>query len=273
MITQIEVRNSQGGLLPLTMASDNGGIVVKDIDGLYPTKATIVSSSFAMMDGTLYQSSRRENRNIVIKLDLDPDYIVDSVQDVRTYLYNFFMPKTAINLRFYTDSGLTVNIDAMVEDFNSPFFTQTPEATVSIVCFKPDFLAMAPDTVAGSTVSDNTEMSVFYEGTTASGFTFTINVNRPMSEFTIYSRTPDNTITSLDFQASLIAGDVVSISTVSGAKSITLTRSGVTSSLLYGMIPPSKWIQFVPGLNYVRVYSVGAAVPYTIAYTARYGGL
>lgn len=273
MIEKIEVRTVQGTLLTLTLADASSGFIVENIDGLDPVKASIASSSFASMDGTQYQSSRRESRNIVFRIGLEPDYTVDTVRNLRTRLYNFFMPKSSIALRFYMTDGLIVDTTGRIESFETPIFTQEPAVTISIICFDPDFIAIAPVVINGNTVSTSVETLVTYEGTTETGFTLVMNVDRVLGAFTVYNRLPDGSTRTLDFSASLVAGDVVTISTVAGAKFITRLRSGITTSLLYGMTVQSDWIEFTQGNNYLRVYAVGAAIPYVLTYTPRYGGL
>jgi hypothetical protein len=71
----------------------------------------------------------------------------------------------------------------------------------------------------------------------------------------------------------LVAGDVLSINTVTGSKGATLTRAGVESSVLYGISPQSSWLELMPGVNTIRVYATGAAIPLSIEYINRYGGL
>jgi Phage tail protein len=255
------------------MEDEQSGIIIQNIDGLDPVKATIVSSSFAGADGVQYQSSRRDSRNIVITLGLEPDYVVDTVSSLRKRLYGFFMPKSQISMRFYTDEGITVDIDGRVEDFSSPLFTNDPIATISIICSDSDFVDINPTVITGSTVSTNIDRHVAYEGTIETGFVFTLNVNRTLGEFTIYNRTPDQVVRTLDFAASLINGDILTISTVGGSKNVMLNRAGVISSVLYGMSPQSSWVEIFPADNYMRFYATGAAIPYSLAYTARYGGL
>lgn len=273
MITKVEVRTTLGELLTLSLEDVTSGVIVKGIEGLNPVKATIVSSSFAMLPGAQYQGSNREPRYITLKLGLEPDYNVSSVSDLRMDLYNFFLPQTQINLRIFMASGLVVNIDGMVEDFAADFFVQEPEVSIPIICFLPDLLAVNSVSVNGATVSDTTEMTVSYPGNISTGFSLVLNVNRSISAFTVYNKPPDNSVRSMDFAASLVAGDVVTISTVAGSKSVTRTRSGVTTSLLYSMSTQSPWIELMRGDNLLRVYAVGAAIPYTITYTAKYGGL
>jgi len=273
MLYKVEATNRRGSVLPLILDDETDGIIVNDIDGLEPVKATISSSSFAQQDGTQYHSSRRESRNIKIKLDLEPDFVLTSVEDLRNQLYDFFMPKTEVRLRFFMTNGLTVDISGRIEDFVSPLFAKEPTADISIICFDPDFVSLTPVVINGLTTSTTDEILVPYPGTVETGILFTLNVDRPLADFTIYHRAPNDTIRSLDFAASLVAGDVLTISTVQGDKRVVLTRSGTDSSLLYGKSPQSGWTELEKGDNYLRIYATGAGIPFTVSFTPRYGGL
>lgn len=272
MLTLVEVRNSQGSLLSLPM-DDSGSYTVEDIGGLGPVKATIVSSSFAGVDGTQFQSSRREDRNITLRLGIQSDYTTNSVESLRLRLYNFFMTKTKADLRFYYESGLTVNISGRVETCEPDIFSVEPVVNVSLICNDSDFVDTDDVTLSGSSTADTTETLITYAGSVEVGINFVFNINRTLTEFTIYHRTPDGVLTTADYSASLVAGDVVTINTVTGNKYVTLTRSGSTTSILYSKSPQSGWLELQNGNNYIRVYAVGAAIPYTITYTPRYGGL
>lgn len=276
MITLVEVRNLAGTLLTLSLDDISNGYLIEDIDGLDPVKATLVSSSYAKKDGAQYQSARREPRNIVLTLSLEPDYVTQDVRGLRNALYTWFMSKSQVNLRFHDSGGLIVSIDGVVESMESVLFTKEPKVNISVMCFDPDFLEIEPaDPVelSGFTVSDTTEFFTQYKGTVDTGFVFALNLNRSLSDFTIYLRPPDGSSRTLDFSASLISGDVLKISTVSGDKYVTLTRSGVTSSLLYGRSPQSDWLELQNGFNYMRVYATGSPIPFDITYRNRYGGL
>lgn len=274
MLTLIEARTLQGTLLSLPLDDISGGYSVQDVDGLDPVDATIVSSDFAGTDGEQYQSSSVGKRNIVLTLGLESDFLTNSVRTLRKNLYNFFLPKSWVSLRFYDDDGLTVEIPGRVETCKSKLFTQEPQAEVSILCFDPEFVNTSTSTESGSTVNSTTNNLYQYEGDIATGFVLTLNVNQTLTEFTVYNTGPDGITRSLDIQASLASGDVVTISTVEGNKYVKRTRLGVTTSLLYGMSTQSDWLQLFPGDNHFRVYITGATpIPYTIAYTELYGGL
>lgn len=273
MLTMVEVRNSQGSLLSLPLEEVSNGLILADVDGLEPVKATIVSSSFAGLDGSQYQSSRRDDRNLKLKLDLEPDYITTSVRDLRRRLYQYFMPKSYVNLRFYDSDDLVVDISGRVESFDTPLFSKDPEVDISIICFDPDFVELNSITLNGMTTSGSDETLIAYEGTVEAGVLFTMPVDRPLTEFNIYHRPPDGTLRSLDFSGSVDIGDVLKISTIPGAKSAVLTSGGTDSFILYAISPQSNWIELMNGDNYIRVYAEGNPIPYTISYTNRYGGL
>lgn len=272
MLTKVEVRTRQGTLLSLPLDDVSSGFIVQDVDGLGPVKATLASSGFAGLDGEQYHSSRRETRNVKIQLGLDPDPLMDSVFDLRKLLYGFFMPKSPVDLRFYEDD-LVVNISGRVESFEPAIFSAEPAVDISIICFDPDFIDPTSVELSGSTTSGSAEMLIEYDGTVDTGMIFTLNVDRAVDEFTLYHRTPSDETRILDFSSSLVAGDVLTISTVAGSKGATLVRSGTSSSVLYAISPPSSWTELEYGDNHIRVYAEGAGIPFEIEYVTRYGGL
>lgn len=273
MLNLVEVRTAQGALLALPLEDVSNGFILENVEGLDPVKATLVSSSFANMDGGQYHSSRREERNIKLRLGLDPNYVDLSVTDLRRILYRYFMPKAPITMTFHDTSGLEADIQGRVESAETALFSAEPAIDISVTCFNPDFYETTPIIFSSTTTSTAVEELIEYEGTVETGIVFSLNVNRTMTAFTIYHRPPDGTLRQLDFVAALQAGDVIRITTIPGSKKVLLTRAGTESSILYGMSPQANWVELEPGDNYIRVYAEGAAVPFTIEYTNKYGGL
>lgn len=273
MLYKVEARTPQGDLLSLEFADISDGLIVEEIGGLDPVNATLTSTNFAQQDGSQFQAARRENRNITIKLSMDPTG-EDSVEDLRTRLYKYFMPKSPVSLRLYSTNGLTVDIDGRVETMVAPLFVQDPEANISIINFDPDFIALDPTVVTGLSTDDTVATTIPYEGTSETGVVFVVNVAHTLSEITFYQTTPTGTVYTLDFSASLVPGDKVTISTVDGNKFATLTRAGVDTSVLYGISPQSKWLKLEPGDNDIKVYATDVGGSFaSVTYTSRYGGL
>src|SRR5688572_21495938 len=115
MLNKVEVLNSVGDLLSLPFDNSANGLVVEEIEGLGPVTATMSSSKRALIDGAVYQASRRETRNIRIRLGLEPNYSEMTVEELRQSLYAFFMPKSEITLTFYSSLGPDPEIVGRVE--------------------------------------------------------------------------------------------------------------------------------------------------------------
>lgn len=272
MLTKVDITSELGQTMTLNLTDVVDGFAIEDITGLGPVKAALSGSSFAGFDGGDYQSSRRDNRNIVLKIGLEPNFVTNTVRSLRDQLYSFFMTESRVLMRFYFDDDM-YDIVGYVETCEPNHFSDEPQVVISILCFKPDFLDSDTSSVSGNTVSTATEFVVTYPGTSPTGFVFTLNVNRTLTQFTIYNRTGDAITRSMDFAANLVAGDVLTISTVPGDKYAKLLRASVESSVIYGVSPQATWLQLLKGANNMRVYATGAAIPFTMTYVSRYGGL
>jgi hypothetical protein len=274
MLTGFVATNEKGDQLTFDLDNVDNGFLTKEIEGLDPVKATLVTSSVASRDGVQYQSVHREARDIKLKLGIEPQDSTVTVSQLRKQLYNIFMPKTQVRLQFVDDEGLTVWIFGRVEECDIPHFVEEPEANISIMCFDPDFFDPTAVVITGETASDETEVVVNYEGTVDTGIRFRLDADRELSEFTIYHHPPSGEIRLLEFVAPLVADDSLYITTVKGSKGATVSHSGGTpSSVLYGISPYSAWLELQPGENRLRVYAEGEPIPFTLEYTNKYGGL
>lgn len=274
MLTVLEARTPSGALLTLPLiGEDTGGFDISDIQGLDPVKANIVSTGFARLDGEQFQSVRREKRNLVIRMDLDADNSIMTVDQLRKKLYKFFMPKNQVFLRFLSDTMEPVDISGYIESFDSPRFVAEPTATISIICHEPDFVETAPVDIVGQTVATSSSLMINYTGDVSTGVHLKLELNRDIGGFTIYHRPAGRPWRTLEFTDTLLAGDILDLSTIPGSKYATRTRANVESSVLYGVDPDADWTQLEEGSNSFQVRVDGAAVPYTLTYFRRYGGL
>jgi hypothetical protein len=226
IFTSVEITNEQGATLTLPL-DDSGDYLIKDIAGLDPVPAQIVTSSFAGQDGEEEQSSRRGKRNVIFKLG----YNAPNVRALRQQLYGFFMPKTHVTMRFYAEDldMLYVMIDGTIETFTSPMFAKDPEATISIVCGEPDFKDPEATAWNNATVTTSSQWLLTNASTVETGFVMSVNVSASIAGVTIHHRTTSGgPLNDLIFTSPLISGDVLTISTVPGDKFVTRTRAGVT---------------------------------------------
>lgn len=272
MLTQVEVRMGTGESILLPLSYTTNGYVVKDIDGLDPGKISISTGKIAGVRGEQHQSSRREARNIVLKIKFEPDFANTTVKQLRDSLYRFLMPQSMVTLRFYMDDVAFVDIDGMVESFDAPMFTSDPGADISIMCFEPDFRGITKIDVAHQTSSFPNPAIINYDGTIATGIDLVLMVNRPISSFTLVNQ-HTNDQQRFEFEGTLLASDIVRLITVSGSRSIVRTRAGSTISILYGVSPASSWLQLKPGRNALSITMAGTPISFRTIATPLYGGL
>lgn len=273
MLTQVDIMNPHGDTLSLQLLDTSNGFVVKEITGLDPVNATLTTSVMAQRDGAQAQNARRETRNITMKLGLAPDFVVSTVDSLRQSLYGWFMPKLNIGMSFYKDGVLYATASGQVESFENALFSADPEIDISIICYDPDLYAPAAVTTSLATVSTTDTHTFAYEGTTETGVIFTLTIDRTVTDFTLYNTAPDNSVQAFIISGSFVAGDVVTINSIAGQKSVIMTRSGIDSSILYWMDTSSTWITLQKGNNLFRAFADGAALAYTFTYTPKYGGI
>lgn len=278
MLTTIELIKKDGGVLTLPIY-DPTNFAVIDVQGLDPVKANIVTSNFSQMDGGQFQASRREMRNIVFKIRILSNPGDLSVQDLRKQLYAYLLPKSDIKMRFIQDGVTSVLIQGQVESFDAPIFVKEPEATISVLCFDPDFYSETEFTLTGSSVSTTSTSNnqLTYNGDIDSGFLFTITATAAVASFTLQNTLDDGSVKTMTFSDSLgtlVSGDIIKVSTVPGNKYVTRTRSGVETSILWALDRSSDWIKLYPGTNRIRVRTAtNTGQAYSIKYTNKIGGL
>lgn len=273
MLVRVDVQNSHGSTLQLPLYGDDNTYQVEDIEGLDPVEVNFTTIKYSDVDGTEFQSAVRDERNIVITLNFNPDYATTEVSTLRSNLYSYFMPKQTVKLTFHDSDGRTFEINGRVESHDSPRFVKDPKSTISIICFDPDFISPTSTTVTGTTTSTNVTTKIDYPGTTETGFILTLTAPRTIGEI-VFINTPYVGYTeSLRFVIDMIAGDVLTLSTVVGSKSATLRRGGIDHNRMSGVSPYSVWPRLWQGENTLRVHVDGANIPYELTYFAKYGAL
>lgn len=275
-IEKLEVTNSQGNLLTLSLEDISEGYIVQDMDGLGPVKATIASSNFANIDGEEEQASSRDPRNITIELGYAPDYTEnETVRSLRSRLYQFFTAPSRVKLTFYMLDGTVVQTMGTVESCDPAIFTQEPQMNIAIYCANPDFIETTVTHREDFFTTDTESRLVRITGTLKTGLSsLSFTANQAMSGFSIYHVTPGGDQRNMLINAPLQLGDTVTMCTIKGRKSITLTRNNNTSSLLWAVSPESLWVLLEPGDNqlYLNGDTINGARVY-IDYYNRHGGL
>ena len=257
------IENEYNEKLELT---NNKNFTVYQIDGLDPPAATINTSTVANFDGTTYNSSRANERNIVIYLTVEGDCEANRIQ-----LYKHAKSKRAIRF-YYQNDVRDVYIDGYVESIAISFFEQKQAAQISIICPNPWFKAAGVSVVefsntlslftfpfayteAGAPFSEielGTQKSIINKGDIENGVIIQLSAQDVVLNPAVYNLTKGET---LKLSLEMEAGDVITIDTRRGQKSITLLRDGATSNIINAMGVNSTWFQLRTGDN---VFTYGA---------------
>lgn len=259
------------------MPSDDP-IQIRNIDGLGPVKADVLTTAFASGRGELYQGSSTPKRNIVLTLGLNPDWVDQTMSSLRQLLYAYLMPEQWCKLRFFSDHLPTCDIEGYVESFEPNMFSEDPEIQVSVICPKPDFVDVDASLITGVVDDGTVETGFTYLGTVATGFELRIEA------------TPENvaytgpfTITNVGLTEQIFAIDPVTINALKYFKLNSVRNSkraanvavadGAITNLLAQVSNDSVWPELIPGENVVTVVGAETDLIWTLAYFNRFGGL
>ena len=267
-LTQVSIQNGIGETLHLPLHSYVNGFLVKDITGLDPVGASLVSTTVARLDGAQFQASRRETRNIVLTLGLEPDYTVhEDVGSLRRTLYNYAMPEAEVRLIFDLNGVPFASTLARVESLETSLFSASPEVQISFIAYDPDFIGVVQ---LKTDTPLSTGTTIVYNGTVATGLHFIYvvdNLTDPWIEIVGASGIPRRLQLKGTFSKS------IEVDTRPGHKYVR-EHGGVygNASLLYAAQRNTFWPLLEPGSN-ILTFATGGNTSLGYDANLRYGGL
>lgn len=281
MIKSIKVTNYLGDSIKLVLREPRQtGFLVTSVTGLGPAKATINTTNISTNDGSLYNSARMSQRNIVLNLTFVESYDGESIEDIRQKSYKFFPTKKKVELVIETDNR-KVKTTGYVE-YNDPnIFSKAESTQISIICPDPyfyradgyekdvtDFYMVEPSfefpfsnesviepLITFGEIQAMTEGVVIYKGDGEVGITIRIHAVGGADNVSIYDiRTMKRMLIDTTKLAALTGkgitgGDEIVINTSKGAKSITLIRDGKEYNILNCLGRNAHWFVLTKGDN------------------------
>lgn len=280
---ELKVKNSSGEVLNLSATKK---YKVYKIDGLTPPAATINSSVNTTQDGSIINSARLENRNIVIYMTIE-----GNAEENRINLYKYFTPKRNVSI-YFKNNIRNVYIEGTVELIETDLFAQKQLAQVSIICPKPYFrsindlvsvfsevssyfsfpFAIPVTGIELSSVTTNIRKSIINSGDVETGIIIKLFTTGTVVNPILYDV---NKRTALKLNITMQAGDTIIINTNTGEKSIQLLRSGAYSNAMGYLTPDSNWLTLTAGDN-VFAYeceSGSSNLQITFSTSILYGGV
>ena len=259
---KITARNQYGDSLQVTQCSQFRATAA----GLNPPAGTVYTADLATKNGSLYNSSKVNNRNIILNIWPTGAH----VEAARLALYKVFKISKWIRLEIETDARKTY-IDGYIEDMPGDLFENPQQLQISIICPDPFLLAKTPTAAAVDTAG--AAETIENAGDFETGAVFEITATGAASDITITNETTGQTF-AVDID--LETGDKLTLNTKQGDFSLTYTASGADPvNVLNLMQDGSKWIELQPGNNAVsfNATSGGANLAMAITFSALYGGI
>lgn len=281
MIHSFAVTNYLGDRIKLELGRpENSGFLIKSVTGLGPAKANVNTTEVATNDGSMFNSARLSQRNIVMQLVFIESVYGESIEDLRQKSYKYFPLKKNIELVIETDNRY-VRTKGYVESNEPNIFSSQEGTQVSIICPDPYFYSAGED---GNNITDfysidtcfefpfsnesltepllvfgeiqiKTEGVITYHGDSEVGVIIYIHAIGPASNINIYNTETREVMTINTAKLEMLTGkgivasDDIIINTAKGEKSITLVREGKSYNILNCLDKNTDWFTLVKGDN------------------------
>ena len=286
MIKSVKVINHKGESLLMNLKRPEN-FAITNITGVGPVKATINTTELSLSDGSVFNSAKKQQRNIVFQFRIMP---WSTVEQSRHVLYKYFPIKKPVTLIIETETR-SVKTTGYVESNEIKLFANDAKegetAQVSIICPRSDFWAeydeianfnsydgafefpfenptTGPELILGNIREDN-YITIDYEGEANVGMTFVMRATNIVRDLKIRDLTRQ---TEINFDGSIIAqitgadisaNDEIVLCTERGQKGVYLTRGAQSYNILPALGINTTWFELEPGENmYLMTAEVGA---------------
>lgn len=243
----------------LTFNDLGGPFTIDEISGLNPAPAIINTSEMALSDGQQFNGAKLEMRTLSIAFAIEYD-----AAENRITAFRVCRPKHGVKV-YYQSETRDVYIEGYVQSVDVTYFEMKQVCTVEIICPYPYWQAAQgvvnelssvinmfrfPFTATGTQTGDTpivfgyidyaTNVQVINDGESETGLVFELRAFGTITNPKIYDYETGAFI-GLNFTMQL--GDLVTINTNPGKKSVTLQRDGVTSNIFNALMKGITWLQ------------------------------
>ena len=281
MIYSFAITNYLGDRIKLDLREPEvSGFLIKSVTGLGPVKANVNTTEVVTNDGSMFNSARLSQRNIVFQLAFVDTVYGETIEDIRQKSYKYFPAKKSVEIVIETDNRY-VKIKGYVESNEPDIFSSQEGTQISIICPDPYFYSAGED---GNNVTDfytidpmfefpfsnesltdpllifgeiqiKTEGVITYYGDSEIGVVIYIHAIGPATNINIYNTETREVMmintTKLEKLTGkgLVASDDIVINTTKGEKSITLIREGASYNILNCLDKNTDWFTLSKGDN------------------------
>lgn len=260
------LENKAGNQLTFGMDSP---FTITEIQGLNPPEATINTSEIALMDGALFNSAKVNMRTINIAFAIEYSAAYNRIE-----VFKVLKSKQWIRM-YYKSDYRDVFIDGYIHSIDITYFAMKQIVTCSILCPSPffknaqelinelssiipmfhfPFASTEEPELVFSYVDPLPSAEIENGGDVATGLIIEIFAYTSVSNPKIFDYLTGEFI-GVNF--TMQAGDLITIDTRQGEKTITLLRNGIETNIFNNLMKNSTWLQLSANGG-VYTYEVGS---------------
>lgn len=245
-VTQLRLVGATTVNLPWFSVPEGSKFVVKSVDGLGPSERTVFISE------KTYQGKTVSNRQVVILLDLYPDWTAgETPSDLRDDMYAMLAPglTDALSLRLMNGEGVQAQVDAVASGCEIVPFSKDPVLQITLDCLSPYFKSPTSWSYGDANFGGlKTGYVVPNLGNAETGFAQEITFTAGLASWALY-KGGAGLAPKFQLDYAFLSGDVLQINTTKYERYVRRVRSGVTLDLLPYLTQDSKWLQLHAGNN------------------------
>ena len=270
MFFSLILENAAGDQIDMTATANQ--YMTYQIEGLSPPPGTISTSGYAGMDGSYLNNAFIEKRNVVIHFEMRGV----GVETRRHQLYKVVKPSRYIKV-YYRTAGIDVFTEGYVETCEVNNFEMLTTGQISILC--PDIYWYSTESVMAyysqitgaftfpfptesnpepfvlGKYNSKNMMEIVNDGD-ETGFTLEMEAIADARSPTLYNADTDE---YLQISGDILTGDIITVTTKTGNKTVTLDRGGVKTNIINRLVSGSTWLTLREGKN--RFYLRGTGLP------------
>jgi hypothetical protein len=181
-----------------------------------------------------------------------------------------------VTLHFNSGATIVAKIEGFISKFEVPYFTETPEAQITIVCKDPMFRAINPVVMESTDLSSINPIMVPDSMSTAPhGFSMDVIFTDPSTTFLIQDDPthPEWTFKVTPGGFGFVIGDHLYFCSEYTNRYLYMVRGGVTTHLLDKIEPGSIWPTIFPGFNTFQIVTLPKLNWGSLQYYAAYWGV
>ncbi|MGN0677539.1 MAG: distal tail protein Dit [Ruminococcus sp.] len=256
------LENQSGQQIDLSKTANR--YMTSKIEGLNPPPGTISTSTYVGMNASYLNNAFIEKRNLVIPFQMRGV----GIEKRRHELYKVVKPSRYIKV-YYRTANIDVYTEGYVETCEIDNFEMLTKGQISIICPDPYFystsetIAFYSQIIGGfsfpfpkndkpfilSQYNSQNIMTIFNSGD-ETGFKIVIE-GSSSDEVSAVNPTVYNADTGeyMQIQGEILNGDIITITTKTGNKTVTLERGGVVTNIINRLVSGSAWLTLREGEN------------------------